>query len=140
MKRAGLLHGALDRAFDPIARTIVVGMVVRVLVQGLLFILVARGLGVDGYGLFISAVAIVAPFTSFAGLGAAAILMRETSRSGAAFPLEFGRGILVIAGSALPLAAFATLAGKWIAAEIPAAIISCVAVGDLMCAPLVDLV
>lgn len=116
-----------------------VGLGLRALLQGILFILVARMLGAQGYGEFVAVLAIVSLFTPFVGVGAAALLVRETARRPEVFAKEFGRGLLLIGATSLPLLALALSAAfLFLPAEISRELILMIALAEVLCMPIVD--
>jgi O-antigen/teichoic acid export membrane protein len=75
----------------------------RLALQVVYLVLVARILGVDGYGMFAGILALAAGLAPFAGLGFGLVLVKQVSRRVSAFPCYWGRTLAAILFSALPL-------------------------------------
>jgi len=104
----------------PLARntlTLTGGMGARVLMLAVLFLLVSRTLGVEQYGQFTAALALVSFFYPFAGLGASTLLLRDTACS----PLDarrfWGRSLLTTLITSAPLATAALFLGELVLPE-----------------------
>ncbi len=115
------------------------GLGLRTLLQGILFIGVARVLGAEGYGEFVAALSVATLFAPFTGLGSAALMVRETARRPEAFTGEFGRGLLLIGLTGAPLVTLALFAGYWLLGPgISWKVLVPVVLAELLCAPLVE--
>ena len=79
------------------------GQGVRVLLQAVYFILIARALGAQQYGAFVGAVSLVALIAPFASWGTGFILVKEVARNRSTFGQYWGAalGFTVLAGSIL---------------------------------------
>ena len=77
--------------------------IVRVAGQAAYFVLVARALGPHEFGILAAALAIAAIAVPFAGWGGSNLMIMETTRDRASFPLAFGRSLLMIGVSGLAL-------------------------------------
>jgi O-antigen/teichoic acid export membrane protein len=105
-------------------------------VQACYFILLARLLGADEYGIFVGAAAAVSLLSQYSTLGSGMVMVRQVSRHNSDFPQYWGNvlittlsvGLFVI----LALAAF----GKWMVGPASASVIVLVAVGECTCARL----
>jgi len=73
--------------------------------QAVYFVVLARVLGADEYGLFIGGLALVTTFASVAGLGAGNVLVMETARDVTAYRRQLGTALTYIALTFIPLAA-----------------------------------
>jgi len=73
--------------------------------QAVYFVILARVLGADEYGLFVGGLALVTTFASVAGLGGGNVLVMETARDGTAYRRQLGTALAYIALSFIPLAA-----------------------------------
>lgn len=78
------------------------GMAGRTLGQGVIFVVVARLLGVQGYGAYAAVLAMSSVVGGFVGVGAPTVMMREVARSPVDFGRVWGRVLLVVAAS-LPI-------------------------------------
>src|ERR1700761_2532818 len=79
--------------------TIALGQVLRLGLQACYFVAIARSLGANQYGVFVSITAIAALCAPFAGLGAPNILLKNVSRDATALPLYWGNGLVLILSS-----------------------------------------
>lgn len=80
----------------------------KVFLQGIYFIILARSLGVGGYGIYAGALALVFILVPFAGWGSGKLLIMHVSRNPASFPVYWGNGLVTIllSGSILTLIVF----------------------------------
>ena len=109
------------------------GQGVRLLVQFGYFVLIARILHKDGYGAFSGAVALVAVLAPFAGWGSGNLLVKKVARDPQAFPLYWGRAILVTCLSAGLLTVLALLLAMLVLPHsVPLLIVLWVAASDLL--------
>jgi O-antigen/teichoic acid export membrane protein len=131
--KAGWVPGRLARN----ALWAMAGNVVRIGVQALYFVLVARALGPGHYGEFASAVAFVALFSAFAGLGTGFLLMQNVARDVSAVPHYWGRslGIVVASGVVLTVLVVA-VAPLVVASVVPRSLVFVLAVTELLLAPI----
>lgn len=70
--------------------TVFIGMGLRSLAQALVFLIVARTLGTEGFGSFVAVLAIAAALSYFSGLGANILLVRDTARDPDQFSVSWG--------------------------------------------------
>ena len=70
--------------------TVGIGMGLRSLTQALVFLIVARTLGADGFGSFAAVLAVAATLSYFSGLGANILLVRDIARDPSQFPESWG--------------------------------------------------
>src|SRR5579872_2571553 len=111
----------------------ILGQGVRILVQFGYFVLIARILHKDGYGAFSGAVALVAVLAPFAGWGSGNLLVKKVARDPEAFPLYWGRAILVTCLSAGLLTVVALLLALLVLPHsVPLLIVLWVAASDLL--------
>jgi O-antigen/teichoic acid export membrane protein len=71
------------------------GQIARVGLQGAYFVIVARVLGVDGFGAFAGVVALVALASPYASLGALNLLVKHVSTGSNSAVVQFSNGVLV---------------------------------------------
>lgn len=116
------------------------GQGLRVAVQGVYFILIARALGAEGYGAFVGATAVVAVVSPFSGLGAGNLLVRSTSRDRTVFAGWWGYALFAttVTGTLL-FVAVAVLLRPLLPPAIPLALLAAVAATDLVFTRLVDI-
>ena len=104
----------------------------RLLLQILLFVIVARMLGTADYGGFVSVTALVAIISTFAGLACEVVLVKNVSRDPDAFARYFGNGLILLAITAPVLVAISNVAVLLLSgARVPWLIVTMMAVADL---------
>jgi O-antigen/teichoic acid export membrane protein len=81
----------------------VVGQGLRLSIQALYFVVIARSLGVSGYGAFIGVVALVAIASPFADLGSGCLLVKNVSRDKRKFPVCWGTALIATTAASLVL-------------------------------------
>ena len=135
------MHKRLQR--DRLARNtlwLAGGQTLRVLVQGLYFVALARALGASGYGAFVGVLSLVGAVTPFASLGTGALMVKNTARDRAAFRRYWGSAIVtsVMLGGVLLIA---VLAGQhWLLpSTVSLVLVLGVAASDLIFLPLLEL-
>jgi O-antigen/teichoic acid export membrane protein len=119
---------------------LIVGQGMRVVIQAIYFILMARALGVSGYGAFAGVGAWVAVASPFASLGYGNILIKHVARDRSMFNLWWGKGLIMTMVSGLVLMIAAITLSKWVLPDsIPLLLVIMVAVADLIFTRLLDL-
>ena len=134
----GLMHDLLRSRLAKNASWMFLGQGVNFAVQACYFILLARLLGADQYGILVGAAAAVSLLSQYSMLGSGVVMLRQVSRHRSEFPQYWGNvlittlsvGFLVI----LALARF----GKWMVGPASASIIVLVAVGECTCARIAE--
>jgi O-antigen/teichoic acid export membrane protein len=129
-----LLRGQLAKN----ASWMFLGQGISFAVQACYFVLLARLLGADQYGIFVGAAAAVSLLSQYSTLGSGLVLLRQVSRQRSEFPQYWGNvlittlsvGLLVI----LALARF----GKWMVGPASASVIVLVAISECTCARLAE--
>ncbi len=123
-------------SFGALARNtlwMILGQGVRILVQAVYFVLIARILHRDGYGAFSGAVALVAVLAPFAGWGSGNLLVKNVVRDRSTFPSYWGRALIVSCLSAGLLTLLALgLAWLILPHSVPLMVVLWVAVADLL--------
>lgn len=120
---------------SPLARNtawMMCGQGLRLLIQALYFVEIARSLGVRNYGAFIGVVALVGIVYPFGALGSGNLLVKNVARDKALFPVYWGRA-LVTTMTTGSLVFFLVLALSHFAlpAQIPLRLVALVAGADL---------
>ena len=82
-----------------------VGHGLRLVIQAVYFVLIARSLGAKEYGSFVAMASLVAVAAPFAGLGCPMILLKYVARERSLLPVYWGNGLLTIGVSASLLTA-----------------------------------
>jgi O-antigen/teichoic acid export membrane protein len=112
----------------------------RVVLQGLYFVLLARGLGVSGFGAFSGVVALIAVLAPFASLGVMNLLIRNATRDPARTALYYSTAVLVTTVSGLVMTLGLCGLATWLAPPtVGIVVVACLSVADLLGARLVDL-
>jgi O-antigen/teichoic acid export membrane protein len=108
------------------------GLGLRLIVQGLYFAVIARALGVQNYGAFVGVVGFVGIVSPFATLGSANLLVKNVARDGVQFKENYGLALLttlltssVLFGSVILISHFL------LPATIPLGLVILVAASDL---------
>lgn len=116
------------------------GYGLRIIVQAVYFILIARALGAREYGAFVSAVAAVAILSPFCGLGASSLLTKNVSRDQRQFAVYWGNALLLIVVSATLVFVFLLVISRWLLPRsIPWNLIVMVSIADLLAMRVIDL-
>ena len=115
-------------------------LAVRTLAQTVLFVLVARTLGADGYGSLIAVMAIATLFAPLAGLGGQALLVRDGARHPENLPTHLGDALRLWALSVVPLSLLAYLTcALLLPPTLPAYAVAAIVLADLASTSLLDL-
>ncbi|HVC36797.1 MAG TPA: oligosaccharide flippase family protein [Gammaproteobacteria bacterium] len=116
------------------------GQGVRILVQFVYFVLIARILHSEGYGAFSGVVALVAVLAPFAGWGSGSLLIKNVARAPQVFPIYWGRSLVITAISAAVLLVIALLLGWLILPKsVSLLIVLWVAISDLFFARVLEI-
>lgn len=133
---AGLLKNALAR--DTL--WVLLGQGGRAVLQAAYFVLVARSLGVQGFGAFAGVLAVVAAAAPFATLGMGHLLVRDVVRDRTAFPAAWGRALRVTLASGLALVVLTVGVARAILPDsIPTLLVLLLTTSDVLFARMVDL-
>ncbi len=112
----------------------------RAVLQAIMFIMMARMLSLEGYGIYVSILAIVAVFNPLVGCGSGILLVREVSRSPHLFAEQFARSLLAVGFTFLPLFCLAILLAVLVLPpEVPKLSLFLFAASELFAVPIVDL-
>lgn len=122
--------------FGALARNtmwMILGQGVRILVQAVYFVLIARILHSEGYGAFAGAVALVAVLAPFAGWGSGNLLVKNVARDPASFRHYWGRSLIMCCSSAGLLILLAMVLAWWVLPRsVPTSVVFWVALSDLL--------
>lgn len=114
------------------------GYGLRTLIQAVYFILIARALGAQGYGVFAGTVALATVLASFSGWGAGFLLVKNVARQLKRFAAYWGRALLLLGISGSVLVGIALALSAWLLQDrVPQSVVVAVAIADLLLAPLV---
>lgn len=111
----------------------------RSLVAAFYFALLARSLGVSGYGTFAGVCALAGILAPFASLGTGNLLIQEVARDRNAFPVRWGNCLLItcLSGALFTLLAVG-VARIVLPSSFPPTLILCIAIADLLFVRLLD--
>ena len=111
----------------------------RTIVAAGYFTVLARSLGVSGYGAFAGACALVAILAPFTSLGTGNLLIQAVSRDPSQLVIRWKQclAVTLLSGAVLSVVVIA-IAQIALAGTIPLLLISCIAVADLIFARLID--
>jgi O-antigen/teichoic acid export membrane protein len=116
------------------------GYSVRLLIQAIYFILMARSLGPVQYGIFAVAAALISVAAPFVGLGSGNLMIREVARDRKTFNVSWGNALVTTVGMGTVLSLAAIAGSKLlVGTATPSIVIASVAVSDLIFARFVDL-
>jgi O-antigen/teichoic acid export membrane protein len=111
----------------------------RSIMQATYFIIIARALGVEQYGIFVGMTALVAILSPFASLGAGNLLIKNISRDRVLFNEYWGNALLISFFSGLGLIALVLcIAPVFLPKTVTLLLIFLVAVTDLIFARILD--
>lgn len=106
---------------------------IRILIQAAYFVIVARNLGVEQYGAFVSVTALVNILVPFASWGSEHILIKNVSRQRNLFAEYWGNALLTIFVSGTVLIAFVLLTfSVFLSSNISFLVVLFVALSDLL--------
>jgi O-antigen/teichoic acid export membrane protein len=109
------------------------GQGLRLVIQALYFVLIARSLGVRGYGAFIGVVALVGIVYPFGDLGSGSLLVKNVSRDKSLFPAYWGMALVrTTAASSALFVVVMTLSYFTLPPGISLMLVSMVSASDLL--------
>ncbi|MFE4114874.1 oligosaccharide flippase family protein [Priestia sp. YIM B13448] len=119
---------------------VLIGQGLRIIIQAAYFIYIARLLGVEGYGAFISTVALVAIISPFSGIGAGNLLIKNVSRDRTLFNIYWGNALLMtLISSILLLMLVMVLSQFLLPSSLSLKLILLIAISDLFFAKVLDI-
>ena len=112
---------------------------IRLVLQAVYFIIIARALGAEQYGAFVSAVAMVAIISPFASLGVGNLLIKNVSRKRESFEIYWGNALFVIFIFGLVwIALLVPISRIFMPKSVPLGLILVIAISDLLFAKTID--
>jgi O-antigen/teichoic acid export membrane protein len=136
--KKGLMREQLRGRLAKNASWMFLGQGVNFAVQACYFVLLARLLGANQYGIFVGAAAAVSLLSQYSTLGSGLVLVRQVSRHTDEFPQYWGNVLI----TTLSVGGFVILSlawlGKWMVGPASAGVIVLVAVGECTCARLAE--
>jgi O-antigen/teichoic acid export membrane protein len=108
--------------------------------QGLQFLILARGLGPTEFGRFAAAGSVTALLMPFSGFGFANVMVMRAARDPGLLRLYFGNALTMMMGSGSLLVLLAAAAAQlWLSAEVPLLLMLVVAVAELLATKVIDI-
>jgi O-antigen/teichoic acid export membrane protein len=125
-----------------LARNMVVmsfGFGLRAVAQAIVFLVIARILGVEGYGAFVAVLAIASALSGLCGLGAHVLLVRDVACSAESFSRSWGFTLAAL-GWGIPVVFlfYLAISQAVIPDSIPFTVIICIGIGELILWPLAN--
>lgn len=118
-----------------LAMTVAMGL--RSLTQTLVFLIVARVLGVADYGAYAAVLALSATFACFSGLGTQVLMVREVSRDPNCFTAAWGLTLTaILISSPILFVVYGVLARVLLPASVSLTVIVFIGLADLIFAPI----
>lgn len=117
--------------------TMTAGLGFRALAQAVVFLIVARVLGIQGYGAFIAVLALAGALSGFVGFGMQTLMVRDVACDKTSFPLAWSRTLTAVAIS-IPfiLGAYLVIAWLVLPPSIPVVIVAFVGIAEIVFVPL----
>lgn len=116
------------------------GLSIRALLQFILFVGLARYLGVRGYGEFVAVVAMMTFLVPLIGFGTPILLVREMALDKDRFSQQFGKSLAIIGSIAAPCLLVALIVTDWLLPEeIARMTILNIALAELLLGPVMEL-
>jgi O-antigen/teichoic acid export membrane protein len=119
--------------------SLTVGQSLRLVLQAVYFITIARSLGPQQYGAFVAMAAMVAIVVPFAGVGSSSILMKNVSKDRGLLSVYWGNGLLLILLTGFLLVCLVLTFGPLFVGHSLTPALLLIAVSDLVLARVVDL-
>jgi len=116
------------------------GYGVRLVIQAVYFVIIARSLGVNQYGGFVAATALSAVISPFVGIGAGNLLVKNVARDQSLFSRYWGNGLLMtLASGVLFVAIVCTLGFEVLPRSTPLLVVALISASDLIFVKLLDM-
>jgi O-antigen/teichoic acid export membrane protein len=119
--------------------SLAVGQFLRLALQAIYFVTIARTLGSKQYGAFVAMAAMVAVVAPFAGMGGLNILLKNVSRDRSLLSVYWGNGLLLLLISGSCFTGIVLLCGPWFVGRDLTLALFLVCLSDLIFARIVDL-
>ncbi len=132
------MRNALKGQLAKNASWMFLGQGVSFAVQALYFILLARLLAANEYGIFVGAAAGVSLFSQYSTLGSGMVLVRQVSRDRTEFRQYWGNVLMTTLSVGLVVIVGLAFFGKWLVGPASASIIVLVAIGECTCSRLAE--
>ncbi|MGC2402493.1 MAG: oligosaccharide flippase family protein [Acidobacteriaceae bacterium] len=109
-----------------------IGQGFRLVIQAAYFVLIARSLGPDAFGAFVTVVAMAALLGPFSGIGAPNLFIKNVRSGKRAAAICWGNGILLIAISGTLLSILELVLSLTLRLKVPILVLALVSVSDLI--------
>jgi O-antigen/teichoic acid export membrane protein len=133
-----MMHKLLRGQLAKNASWMFLGQGVSFVVQACYFILLARLLGADQYGIFVGAAAAVSLLSQYSTLGSGLVLVRQVSRDHSEFPRYWGNVLITTFSVGLVVIMALARFGGWMVGPASASVLVLVAVSECTCARLAE--
>jgi O-antigen/teichoic acid export membrane protein len=121
------------------ASNLCLGQGIRLVLQGIYFLVIARSLGPSQYGAFIAITAMTGIVSPYVGLGCGSLFLKNVRSGKRPAPLCWGNGLAVTAGTGILTAlALIALARLWLP-SFPTALVAAICLSDLILIRVIDL-
>jgi O-antigen/teichoic acid export membrane protein len=116
------------------------GQLIRLGIQAIYFVLIARALGASEYGSYVSVAALATIAAPFASMGSGYLLIQNVARVPETFSVQWGRALAITAVFGGTLLGIVTLvAGLLLPRSIPLTLVLAVSAADLLFARFLDI-
>lgn len=128
-----MLNRLFNTAFKRNTAWVTAGQGLRLLIQALYFIEIARSLGVRNYGAFVGVVALVGIIYPFGAMGGGNLLIKNVARDKSRFSAYWGRALVLTACfGALLICGLVAIAHWVLPPEIPLRLVVLVGASDIL--------
>jgi O-antigen/teichoic acid export membrane protein len=127
---------------SPFARDtghLAIGQSLRLVIQAVYFVLIARTLGPDGYGAFVAVVALVGILTPFSGLGTANLFVRNVRSARRTAGLCWGNGLVASIVTGTVLSGFVVASTYLFRLRTPLSVVVAICISDLLFMRIIEL-
>src|SRR5882672_11415989 len=116
------------------------GYGLRLLIQAVYFVIIARSLGANQYGGFVAATALTAVISPFVGIGTGNLLVKNVAREQSLFHDYWGNGLLMtLVSGILFMAVVFVVSFAVLPRSTPTLVIALIAASDLIFVKLLDM-
>lgn len=118
---------------------VALGQALRVAIQAVYFILIARALGAREYGAYVGVLALVAIAAPFASFGSGNLLVRHVARDSQTFPRHWGKALVITLGAGTGLLVLVVAVGRvWLPPSVPLELLLAIGAAELVFCRIVD--
>jgi O-antigen/teichoic acid export membrane protein len=114
------------------------GMTARIFGQAVVFLIVARTLGVEAYGAYAAVLALAMTIGNFNGLGVSVVMLKDTARDATVFQECWGRALAAwLLTSPILLIFYGVLAVRVLPERIEGSVVLCIGLAEIVAVPFV---